>query len=94
MEHDWRRRVIRIYGPDRHIIEVGEAMQFAIVRDRMRRTVNELHERGYGSVHYPVSKANERALCSYAKLEFTRVGETNLYGEPWWCYEKALQELI
>lgn len=189
MEHDWRRRVIRIYGPDRHIIEVGEAMQFVIAREEdapelmnlyraavgtegctwtedypneeilnmdlkkeaafllkngsgeilaavsldddtevnalpcwspeltpsvelarlvvredhrneglarvlLRRTMHELHDRGYRSVHYLVSKANERALRSYAKLEFIRVGESNLYGEHWWCYEKALQELI
>jgi len=26
MEHDWGQRVIRIYDPDRHMIEIGEAM--------------------------------------------------------------------
>ena len=27
MEHSWGQRVVRFYDPDRHIIEVGEAMR-------------------------------------------------------------------
>jgi len=26
MEHDWGQRIIRIYDPDKHIIEVGESL--------------------------------------------------------------------
>lgn len=26
MEHDWGQRVVRIYDPDKHVIEVGESM--------------------------------------------------------------------
>ncbi len=41
-------------------------------------------------VHFLVSKTNERAMRSYQKLNFTKCGESDLYGEDWWCYEKAL----
>ncbi|SCP97391.1 VOC family protein [Anaerobium acetethylicum] len=27
IEHDWGQRVIRLYDPDRHIIEIGEPME-------------------------------------------------------------------
>lgn len=27
-EHDWGKRVVRIYDPDGHVIEVGEAMDY------------------------------------------------------------------
>lgn len=41
-------------------------------------------------VHFLVSKTNERAMRSYQKLNFKKCGESDLYGEDWWCYEKAL----
>lgn len=28
MEHEWGQRVIRIYDPDDHLIEIGESMEF------------------------------------------------------------------
>ena len=31
-EHSWGQRVVRIYDPDGHVIEVGEAMDFVIRR--------------------------------------------------------------
>lgn len=52
--------------------------------------MDEARKRGARSVHFLVSKKNERALRSYAKLEFKRVGECDLYDGDWWCYEKAL----
>lgn len=32
MEHDWGQRVIHIYDPDRHIIEIGESMEYVARR--------------------------------------------------------------
>lgn len=32
MEHTWGQRVVRIYDPDGHVIEVGEGMDFAARR--------------------------------------------------------------
>lgn len=49
-----------------------------------------LRKEGYRSVHFLVSKTNERALRSYAKLNFTNKGDADLFGQHWWCYEKEL----
>ena len=32
MEHDWGQRVIRLYDPDRHIIEIAESMEYVARR--------------------------------------------------------------
>lgn len=32
MEHDWGQRVIRIYDPDNHVIEIGEALEYVARR--------------------------------------------------------------
>lgn len=32
VEHDWGQRVIRIYDPDRHMIEIGESMEYVARR--------------------------------------------------------------
>lgn len=32
IEHDWGQRVIRLYDPDMHVIEVGESMEFVARR--------------------------------------------------------------
>ena len=31
-EHDWGQRVIRMYDPDRHVIEIGESMDYVARR--------------------------------------------------------------
>ncbi len=31
-EQPWRQRVLRIYDPDRHIIEIGESMEYMVTR--------------------------------------------------------------
>lgn len=52
--------------------------------------MNVLKERGYRTVHYLVSRYNVKALASYRKLGFQKVGESDLFGEEWYCYEKSL----
>ena len=32
IEHDWGQRVIRLYDPDKHIIEIGESMEYVVRR--------------------------------------------------------------
>lgn len=32
MEHDWGQRVVRLYDPDRHVIEVGESLEYVARR--------------------------------------------------------------
>ena len=52
--------------------------------------MKELIKRGYRSVHFLVSKTNERALRAYEPLGFNNRGEWSGYDHDWWCYEKAL----
>lgn len=61
-----------------------------VARKLLERGMEELRKRGYRSVHFLVSKTNERAIRSYSKLKFDNVGESDLFEEHWWCYEKAL----
>ncbi len=53
--------------------------------------MEELRRRGCKGVRFLVCKTNTRAERSYAKLHFNVVGECSLFGEEWWCYEKALK---
>ncbi len=61
-----------------------------IARLLLQGVTEVLQKRKYKSIHYLVSKTNLRAIHSYAKLNFTKVGESDLYGENWLCYEKEL----
>lgn len=61
-----------------------------LARVMLKSLMEEAKKRGYKSAHFLVSKTNERALRSYEKLNFDRVGECDLYEGDWWCYEKRL----
>lgn len=61
-----------------------------IARLLLQEGMNELRRRGKKSVHFLVSKGNQRALRSYDKLVFQNKGECFLYDGEWWCYEKEL----
>lgn len=52
--------------------------------------MEELRRRGKRSVHLLACKTNKKALRVYEKLNFNIVGECEMYGEEWWCFEKAL----
>lgn len=49
-----------------------------------------LREQGKKSVHVIVCQTNEKALRAYAPLALNNVGECELFGEKWWCFEKKL----
>lgn len=72
------------------LVVAKEYQNRGIARQLLIYAMQELVNRGYKSVHFLVSKTNERALRSYAKLDFENCGEADLFGEHWWCYEKAL----
>ena len=55
-----------------------------------RGRMEELKNRGYQAVHLLVAKDNVTALRSYDKLNFESVGECELWGHMYWCYEKEL----
>lgn len=58
----------------------------------INKVIEILKSRGYKTVHYLVSKYNKKALASYKKLDFKKVGECDLFGEEWYCYEKSLEK--
>lgn len=63
-----------------------------VARLLLQNGMDVLRKRGYRSVHFLVSKTNEKALRSYAAFEFENRGEWMGYNHVWWCYEKSLQK--
>ncbi|MDO4167575.1 MAG: GNAT family N-acetyltransferase [Eubacteriales bacterium] len=61
-----------------------------MARQLLQHGMDELKRQGKRSVHFLVCKTNRKAMRSYDKLDFNIVGECELFGEKWWCYEKAL----
>lgn len=61
-----------------------------IARELITTVLEFLPSRGYTAAHYLVSENNKKALASYNKLGFTQCGTSDLYGEHWLCFEKAL----
>lgn len=61
-----------------------------IARKLLQFGMDELKRRGKKAVHFLVAKRNLKAIHSYARLDFNVVGECELFGEEWWCYEKSL----
>ncbi|HCJ08048.1 MAG TPA: N-acetyltransferase [Lachnospiraceae bacterium] len=61
-----------------------------IAKQLLQCGMEELARRGYQSVHFLVSKTNERALRAYEPLGFDNRGEWYGYEHDWWCYEKKL----
>ena len=57
-----------------------------IAKNLLQCGMKELANRGYRSVHFLVSKTNERALRAYEPLEFDNRGEWFGYDHDWWCY--------
>lgn len=60
-----------------------------IARRMILAAMEVLRLRGYASARYLVSKTHMRALASYAKLNFVCVGESDLYGHEWYCYQRC-----
>lgn len=73
----------------RLVVKEGYQNQ-GIAKELLKGGMNVLKERGYQGVHFLVCKNHNKAINAYKKLEFTRVGECELFGHPFWCYEKML----
>ena len=79
--------------PSAEVSRVGVCREFqnqGIARKLLEGVMEELKKRGYKAVHLLVAKDNVKALRSYDKLNFENVGECELWGHMYWCYEKAL----
>ena len=62
-----------------------------LARKLMAFIMEELHRRGYRSIHLLVNSRNVKALRSYAAFRFDTVGECDMYSQHFLCYEKALE---
>ncbi len=59
MEHDWGQRVVRIYDPDGHIIEISESMEYVVRRFlRSGMTVEQVAKK----TQLPLSQIEEYAV--------------------------------
>lgn len=80
--------------PSAEISRLGVAEKYqnmGIGRELLAGVMEEIRKRGFRSVHMLVAKDNVKALHSYRKLEFEKVGEYVLQGHDYWCYEKSLE---
>ena len=84
---------------DENIAPAGELARLCVREDMQNQGIarrllqygmEELKKQGKRSVHFLVCKTNKKALRSYEKLHFDVVGESDLFDEDWWCYEKEL----
>ena len=79
--------------PSAEISRLGVAEKYqnrGIARELLAGAMEELRIRGCKSAHMLVAKDNVKALRSYAKLAFEKVGEYVLQGHDYWCFEKKL----
>lgn len=79
--------------PSAELSRVGIARLWqnqGIARMLLENAMEELKRQGYKGIHLLVAKENEKALRSYRKLDFHVVGEHELWGHEYWCYEKEL----
>ena len=81
--------------PSRELSRLGVRTDYqnrGVARLLLQYGMEELRKRGCKSVHFLVCKTNQKAIRSYDKLQFTVVGECELFGEQFWCYEKSLEK--
>ena len=79
--------------PSAEISRLGVAEKYqnrGIARELLAGAMEELRRRGCKSAHMLVAKDNVKALRSYQKLTFVKVGEYVLQGHDYWCFEKKL----
>ena len=79
--------------PSAELSRIGvrvENQNQGIARKLLQHAMEELRRRGKRSVHLLVCKTNKKAIRSYEKLNYEVVGECQMFGEDWWCYEKVL----
>lgn len=85
----WSKKLL----PSAELSRLGVKIEYqnqGIARKLLQYGMEELKKQGKKSVHFLVCKTNQKAIRSYDKLHFDIVGECELFGEYWWCYEKEL----
>lgn len=85
----WSKELV----PARELARLGVATEYqnrGIAKRLILSAMDVLRERGYKGVHFLVGKENLIALRAYEKLHFHNVGEHELWGHDYRCYEKEL----
>lgn len=80
--------------PGAELARLTVATQFehqGVARVLIKATMEKLFKQGFKSVHFLVAKANKVAINSYSTLGFNLVGETEMFGHDYFCYEKQLK---
>lgn len=80
-------------APGRELSRLGvsiERQNCGIAKELLKNGMLQIKKRGYRSVHFLVCKHNIKAIRAYEPFGFNIVGECELFGEEWWCYEKEL----
>lgn len=72
------------------LVVKGNYQNRGIAGELLKNAMAVLRQRGYNYVHFLVSQNHTKALRAYDKVQFNNVGESDLYGGLWWCYEKKL----
>ncbi len=62
-EQPWRQRVVRVYDPDRHIIEIGESMEFLCYR---------LHHEGLSTSEIAQASSMPEAFVAASISQFSK----------------------
>lgn len=85
----WSKELV----PSAELSRLGVRREYqnqGIARMLLNYGMEELKRQGKKGVHFLVCKTNQKAIRSYDKLNFNVVGECEVFGEEWWCYEKEL----
>lgn len=69
---------------------IPEYQNRGLARRMILSVMEILKQQGYDAVRYLVSPGNQKALSSYAKLDFEYRGRAFLYGNEWLLYEKKI----
>lgn len=57
----------------------------------LQNAMNQLDILGFKGVRLLVAKENIKAVKAYSKFKFSVVGECDLFGHDYWCYEKKIK---
>lgn len=85
----WNKQAGKMGELSRMVVK-SDCRNQGLAPELIKAVMAEMKQRGYASVHYLVSRHHKKALAAYAKLDFKRVGESDLFGEEWFCYEILL----
>ncbi|MCM1567824.1 MAG: GNAT family N-acetyltransferase [Roseburia sp.] len=80
-------------SPAAELARLAVAVEYqnqGMARTLLRQGMKLMAQRGYKGIHFLVAVKNKRALHSYHALGFTAVGETDMFGEHYLCYEKKI----